>query len=99
MDSHALHASAGGSEPDGLTPALRALRLDAGGDWHGAHDALQDDDGSDAAWVHAYLHRKEGDLANAGYWYRRAGQTVATGSLEAEWHRIATALLEDHSTP
>ncbi len=40
MDSHALHASAGGSEPDGLTQALRALRLDAGGDWHGAHDAL-----------------------------------------------------------
>ena len=47
----------------------------------------------DAAWVHAYLHRVEGDLGNAGYWYRQAGQPVAKDSLEAEWERIVSALL------
>jgi hypothetical protein len=46
------------------------------------------------AWVHAYLHRKEGDLGNAAYWYDRAGQPVATDSLDAEWDRIARALLD-----
>ncbi|MFM7322328.1 MAG: hypothetical protein ACKO5K_12510 [Armatimonadota bacterium] len=87
------------TEPAGLTPALRALRLDARGDWNAAHDALQDDPGADTSWVHAYLHRKEGDLGNAGYWYRRAGQPTPTGPLDDEWHRIATALLAAQSTP
>ncbi len=54
---------------------------------------MQDEATADAAWVHAYLHRVEGDLGNAGYWYRQAGKPVATGSLEAEWERIASALL------
>ena len=53
----------------------------------------QDIDGGDGAWVHAYLHRVEGDLGNAGYWYRQAGQPVAKDSLEAEWERIVSALL------
>ena len=49
---------------------------------------MQDESDADAAWVHAYLHRVEGDLGNAGYWYRQAGQPVAKDSLEAEWERI-----------
>ena len=52
------------------------------------------EDDKDSAWVHAYLHRVEGDLGNAGYWYRQAGKPVATGSLEAEWEGIVSALLE-----
>jgi hypothetical protein len=60
----------------------------------GARVSAQDIDGRDGAWIHAYLHRKEGDAGNAGYWYRRAGRTPASGSLDTEWIQIATALLE-----
>jgi len=70
-----------------------ALWHDARGDWDASHNVAQDVDDVSGSWVHAYLHRKEGDLANAGYWYRRARQPVATGSLKDEWVRIATALL------
>lgn len=66
-------------------------RLQAG-DWDGAHAVVQDDPSSDAAWIHAHLHRIEGDLANAAYWYRRAGRPVATMSLDEERDAIATAL-------
>jgi len=75
-------------------PALvRALWHDATGDWEGAHRVAQDIDTPEGAWVHAYLHRKEGDVGNAGYWYRRAGKPVASGSLDTEWDAIAEALL------
>jgi hypothetical protein len=73
--------------------ALRALWLDARGDWDAAHAAVQEDGGRDGAWVHAYLHRKEGDEMNAGYWYARAGRPAATGDLRAEWEAIVRALL------
>ena len=73
-------------------PALRALRLIAAGDQDGAHVLVQDDPSSEAAWVHAHLHRVEGDLANAGYWYRRAGKPQPTMSLEDERQAIAKAL-------
>jgi len=56
---------------------------------------VQDESDTHSAWVHAYLHRVEGDLSNAGYWYRRAGQPVAKDSLEAEWERIVSALIKD----
>ena len=79
--------------PAGLPQTVVALWHDARGDWDGAHRVAQDIDGADGAWIHAYLHRKEGDVANAGYWYRRAGRPVATGSLEDEWTAIASALL------
>ena len=79
--------------PDGLSPALRAMWEDASGKWGGAHQIAQDIDDKTGAWIHAYLHRKEGDLANAGYWYRRAGQPIASDSLDGEWTRIVTALL------
>ncbi|MGB8400894.1 hypothetical protein [Bradyrhizobium sp.] len=63
------------------------------GGWDEAHKIVQDEPTADAAWVHAYLHRVEGDLGNAGYWYRKAGQPVAKDSAESEWERIASALL------
>ena len=81
------------SDPPTVTPALIALWHDARGDWDTAHEVAQSVDDETGAWVHAYLHRKEGDLSNAAYWYRRAKQPVATDSLEAEWVRIVTALL------
>lgn len=80
--------------PDGLAAALRALWHDARGDWTAAHEVAQDIHDETGSWVHAYLHRKEGDLANAGYWYRRAGRPAATGSLDEEWRAIVSALLD-----
>jgi hypothetical protein len=71
---------------------LEALRLLAGGNWDAAHDLVQEDPTPEAAWVHAHLHRVEGDLANAGYWYRRAGKPVARGDLEEERRTIERAL-------
>jgi hypothetical protein len=79
--------------PASLPPALAALWQDAKGDWDAAHRIAQDIATPDGAWIHAYLHRKEGDASNAAYWYRRAGKPVAVTSLESEWDQIATALL------
>lgn len=81
------------SPPPSLTPLLAALWHDARGDWDAAHRLAQDVESPDGAWVHAYLHRKEGDLGNAGYWYRRANQPAATDALTVEWERIASSLL------
>jgi hypothetical protein len=81
------------SPPPAVGHALRALWLDAKGDWDSAHDAAQADEGGAGDWVHAYLHRKEGDAGNAAYWYRRARRPVCNGSLEEEWEAIARALL------
>ncbi len=80
--------------PAGISPALQALWLDGRGDWDGAHRVAQGVDGPAGARIHAYLHRKEGDLANADYWYRRAGQPSCRSSLDDEWASIVTALLE-----
>jgi len=80
--------------PSGLGRALVALWHDGRGDWDGAHRVAQDITSPDGSWIHAYLHRKEGDPANAEYWYRRAGKPVARGSLEDEWAEIVAALLE-----
>ena len=79
--------------PDALSPALRAMWEDAKGNWSAAHAIAQDIDDQTGSWIHAYLHRKEGDLGNAGYWYRRAGKPVAHDTLEDEWNRIVSALL------
>jgi len=80
--------------PPAVHAALRALWHDARGDWNEAHRVAQDvPDRDGGAWVHAYLHRKEGDPGNAAYWYDRAGQPVASDSLDDEWARIATSLL------
>ena len=79
--------------PAELPPLLRALWHAAKDQWDEAHRIAQDDDGKDGAWVHAYLHRVEGDEANAGYWYRRARRPHCQSSLEDEWGEIAQALL------
>ncbi len=81
--------------PRGLSGAAAGLWWDAKGDWQKAHVSAQGDDGTAGAWVHAYLHRKEGDQANAGYWYRRAGKAPATGPLAEEWQAIARAFLRE----
>ena len=73
-------------------PLLRALWLGLRGQWASAHEIVQADGGADAAWVHAWLHRVEGDAPNAAYWYRCAGKAVAEGSTEAEGEAIARAL-------
>ena len=79
--------------PDDAPVLARALWHDATGDWDGAHRVAQDVETAEGAWVHAYLHRKEGDPTNAAYWYRRAGQPIPTGALEEEWEHITGALL------
>jgi hypothetical protein len=80
--------------PPGLTPALVGLWWDARGDWLRAHESAQSDEGPEGSWVHAYLHRKEGDQGNAGYWYRRAGKPLCRESLDAEWLSVVRGLLE-----
>lgn len=86
-------ARAGSVPPDGLDLALRALWWAAGGDWTRAHETAQQGEDAASAWVHAWLHRQEGDLSNADYWYRRAGRRRMEGPLDAEWTAIAEALL------
>lgn len=70
---------------DAWTPYRKALYFDKEDNWEKAHELVQDLGSSEAAWIHAYLHRKEGDEWNAGYWYRKAGKPVFNGSLEEEW--------------
>lgn len=79
--------------PAGLGHALEGLWWDGKGEWTKAHESAQQDEGPAGSWVHAYLHRKEGDAGNARYWYGRAGKFPATESLEGEWLSILQALL------
>jgi len=80
--------------PAGLDLALQALWWDAKGDWDKAHGLADKDHDNRGSWVHGYLHRKEGDRGNAGYWYRRAGRAMpAKAPLDEEWAAIAKALL------
>ena len=79
--------------PAGLTHALAGLWWDANGDWTRAHESAQQDEGIEGAWVHAYLHRKEGDQSNAAYWYNRAGKPICREPLNAEWLAIVKGLL------
>jgi hypothetical protein len=87
------------SSTSGAAPApqfdapLAALWWTAKGGWDQAHKLVQDEPTAEAAWVHAYLHRVEGDIGNAGYWYRQAGKPVASDALETEWEQIVQALL------
>jgi hypothetical protein len=73
--------------------ALTGLWWDAKNNWKLAHEAAQQDEGPDGSWVHAYLHRKEGDASNAAYWYSRAGKQPAQTPLEEEWLQIVKSLL------
>lgn len=80
--------------PADLGIALQALWRQAKGDWNEAHRLAQSEPGAAGDWVHAYLHRAEGDAVNAGYWYRRAGKALPSVPLETEWEEIASALLQ-----
>jgi hypothetical protein len=87
-------ASLSGAAPaPDLAAPLAALWWAAKGNWDRAHSIAQDEPGADGSWVHAYLHRVEGDLGNAGYWYRQAGKPVATDAIDTEWERMVSALL------
>lgn len=86
----AEYAAADGREFSG---ALLALWWDGKGDWQKAHEIAQDVPGAAGAWVHAYLHRKEGDAGNAAYWYRRARRPVEKGDLRREWETIVAEML------
>jgi len=86
-------ASIDADAPPAVPPPLLALWHDARGDWTAAHKCVGALSDPGAMWVHAYLHREEGDLGNARYWYRRAARPPQDGPLEDEWTAIATALL------
>jgi hypothetical protein len=85
---------AGTTPPRGIGGLLQALWHDARGDWDRAHTLAQKDTGRAAAAVHAYLHRKEGDLGNADYWYQRAARTRPATRLATEWNALVRELLE-----
>ncbi len=79
--------------PEGLAQALEALWQDGKGDWHAAHKLTQGLDDATGTRIHAYLHRKEGDLSNARYWYARADEKMPETPLEQEWERLVEGLL------
>ena len=78
--------------PPGMPEYLKALWYDAKGDWENAHTIIQDIEDKTAAWIHAYLHRKEGDISNADYWYNRAGRKRPSLTLQKEWESIVKEL-------
>jgi hypothetical protein len=82
-----------GQIPEDLSPPLQALWMEARGEWNNAHKIVQECGDRAAAWVHAYLHRKEGDESNAAYWYARAGRKGSTASFDQEWEEIVGVLL------
>jgi hypothetical protein len=81
------------SPPTTMSTVLQALWQDAKGHWETAHRLAQSVSDPTGAWVHAYLHRKEGDLSNAAYWYAHANRKMPQFSLEKEWEEIVRALL------
>ena len=94
MDLAIFKTSLSGNEPpEAVSPYLKALWYDAKGNWELAHQIIQELEDKQAAWIHAYLHRKEGDVGNADYWYRRAGKTRPALTLAAEWEQIAAAMI------
>ena len=93
MDLPEFKRSLAKAKPPGLAPALAALWWAGKDDWDKAHKIVMDEVGKDCAWVHAYLHRVEGDLPNARYWYRQAQRPASSKPLAAEWDVIASTLL------
>jgi len=81
------------SPPSEISPLLKALWFDARGEWDKAHDVAQEVNTPDGSWIHAYLHRKEGDRSNAQYWYQRANKKLPVYSLEQEWEELVTVFL------
>ncbi len=83
-----------GHPPDDFNNLLKALWWDAKGNWDQAHKIIKDHPGKEAAWIHAYLHRKEGDLSNASYWYEKAGKTMPDTDIIEEFESITADILE-----
>jgi hypothetical protein len=81
------------SPPSSVSAHLKALWYDGKGDWEQSHNIIQDINDADASWIHAYLHRKEGDIRNADYWYKRAGKKRPNISLNEEWKGIVKDIL------
>ncbi len=79
--------------PASMSAPLQALWWAANENWDKAHRIVMKGHDADCAWVHAYLHRVECDLDNAGYWYRQARRKAATGELSLEWDEIVAGLL------
>ncbi|EJF09552.1 hypothetical protein [Pontibacter sp. BAB1700] len=95
MNLHTFKASLSApAPPSEVSVYLQALWYEAKGDWDKAHVLIQDLPDKTAAWIHAYLHRKEGDTWNADYWYSRAGRKKPNTSLQEEWESIVTELLQ-----
>jgi hypothetical protein len=94
MDLVAFRSTLGAGAPPTDDLALQALWREARGEWDAAHDLTNREGGQDGAWVHAYLHRVEGDLSNADFWYARAGRARPECGTDEEWTSIATELLE-----
>ncbi|MBV8476830.1 MAG: hypothetical protein JOZ36_09205 [Acidobacteria bacterium] len=82
--------------PVELNQALAGLWWDAKGNWTRAHESAQQDEGRQGSWVHAYLHRKQGDAGNAAYWYARAGKPVCRESSDTEWLNMVQSLLSQN---
>ncbi|MDX2071066.1 MAG: hypothetical protein SFV55_21735 [Haliscomenobacter sp.] len=80
--------------PDFSNPLLLALWHEGRGDWDASHNIAQDVHSKEGSWVHAYLHRKEGDIWNADYWYNRAGRKRPSYGLEQEWREMVEWFLE-----
>ena len=92
MDPNLFKQTLGGDEPpESFSSYLKALWYDKKGNWKSAHDIAQDIPDKNGAWIHAYLHRKEGDYSNALYWYNKAGKQMANHSLEIEWEQLVKA--------
>ncbi|MEJ7708974.1 MAG: hypothetical protein WKF84_03760 [Pyrinomonadaceae bacterium] len=81
------------SPPSGLKLTLEAMWYDAKGDWEKAHEIVQSQNDGDGAWVHAYLHRKEGDTSNANYWYLRSRRPFSEATIDDEWESLVASLL------
>ena len=95
MDFNEFNQSLTQKHPPLVSPWLKALWLDRKGDWEGAHQLVQDIPHEYGSWVHAYLHRKEGDPGNASYWYHRARKPFPTFSLEKEWSLLVQQFLRE----
>ncbi len=82
------------SPGESMSPYLKALWYEAKNNWESSHDLVQDIHDKDASWIHAYLHRKEGDIFNADYWYSKAGKTRPATSLQDEWKTLVNHFLK-----
>ena len=91
----ARSAATDAAPPDGLTNIARTLWYARAGKWDEAHDLCQEIPGKAGSWIHAYLHREEGDLSNASFWYSRAGVAMPAADfpLAEEWMDLAAKLL------